>query len=81
MGPLDASVLDTNGRPSSGLITNLVANGQELLNESDAAAGWTWMVHSSVTGDNFAVVDGWVDDEFDTQRRRGRLPTLRTTFS
>lgn len=27
------------------------------------------------------VVSGWVDDAFDTQRRRGPRPTTRTTFS
>jgi len=29
---------------------------------------------------NYPVANGWVDDEFDTQRRRGRLPVVRTVF-
>lgn len=38
-----------------------------------------WVVHSATRGVNFPVTDCWVDDEWDTQRRRGTRPTLRRT--
>lgn len=57
---------------------------EALLLASDAAANWTWVVVSSVGGDNVfletPVTNGWVDDAFDIQRRRGPAPTARTTF-
>src|SRR5687768_4201925 len=47
-----------------------------------------WAVHSPTTlagganlGDSFHdVASGWVDDAWDTQRRRGPAPTARVTF-
>jgi hypothetical protein len=80
VGPLNSVAMSTTGRPTTSAINTMVAAGQELLDESDAAATWSWQVWSASTGDSFPVVNGWVDDEFDTQRRRGRLATTRTTF-
>lgn len=80
-GPNRLPSLGTNGRPTSALVTALVGIGQNILDASDAAADYTWTVYSSSTGDSFPVANGWVDDEFDIQRRRGRLAQARTTFS
>jgi hypothetical protein len=51
--------------------------GAWLVSQSDAT--WTWIVHSSLAGDA-TVVGGWVDDTFDTQRRRGLAGQVRTLF-
>jgi hypothetical protein len=80
-GPFRTSGLNTQGRPAAGLITSLVNAGDALLAASDAAANWQWVIWSPTTGLEVGVANGWVDDEFDTQRRRGRVPTARTTFS
>lgn len=79
-GCFDASSIDSSGRPGATLMAQLDGFGTDLLAASTAAPNWAWVVHSSVTGDNFPVVNGWVDNEFDTQRRRGRLATSRATF-
>jgi hypothetical protein len=42
---------------------------------------WTWIVVSEVAGLNDVIVtNGWVDNAFDIQRRRGVTPTSRSTF-
>jgi hypothetical protein len=81
---VDISGIDTAGRPSATAIAAAVAWGQSLLDYSDATANVTWVVASSygVPGEfDTVVTNGWVDNEFDTQRRRGRDATARTTFS
>ena len=79
-GPFHSAVLGTGGRPSSTLITALVAAGTALLTASDTASDWAWIVYSPTSGQGYPVVAGWVDNEFDIQRRRGGKPTTRTTF-
>jgi len=80
IGPLRASTIDGNGRPAVANITQLRNAGEALRVASAAAAAWDWVVWSTVMQEPAPVVNGWVDDEFDTQRRRGRVPTVRTVF-
>lgn len=77
-GPL-AGVAETSGRPTSTLINNVAAFGQALLSESNIS-DWTWVVYSGVNNSAADVQSGWVDNSFDTQRRRGVEWTARTTF-
>lgn len=79
-GPLGISA-NSDGVPAAGFVTGLVAGGDQLLTASQAASSWEWVVRSSVTGTTIPVDNGWVDNAFDTQRRRGRKPLTRTTFS
>lgn len=76
-----ASAGGTDGRPAAGTITTAVGLGQALLTASDSAGTWTWMTFSTVAPGYATVTDGWVDNEWDTQRRRGRKATSRTTFT
>lgn len=90
-GPLGAAEITTTGgyvRPSAALMTAWALFGENLLNASDAAVDWSWQVYSPTTDatgtlqDAFApVTNGWVDNSFDTQRRRGGKPTARTLFT
>lgn len=80
-GPLRIERIDTDGRPNATQMATLDAFGTDLLAASVAAAGWNWTVHSSVLGVGDAIItNGWVDNEFDTQRRRGRVATARSLF-
>lgn len=82
LGPFSkASVIDTTGRPQGSVRTNIASAADALLAASDSSALWTWCVRSETTGAMAAVTNGWVDDAFDIQRRRGVAPTTRTTFS
>lgn len=84
IGPLATGTIDTTGRPTSTAVT-AIANGADILLEASKAAGWDWVVYSPTQAsqglvDSFPIESGWVDNEFDTQRRRGRRSTARTTF-
>lgn len=85
VGRLDKDC-STSGRPSSALVTNLKSAGAALLAASDAAPDWSWHVYSPTQQQtsggwlSTAVENGWVDNAFDTQRRRGLAPTSRTLW-
>ena len=79
--PMNGNAVDTTtGRPAAAAVTAAVACGDNLLTAA-AAGTWDWAVYSTVNGAGVAVTNGWVDNEFDTQRRRGRLPSFRTAFN
>ena len=64
--------------PSSQRTT--IANAAIALGTSMAADNWVWVVYSRVLGSTANVSNGWIDDEIDTQRRRGRGATTRTLW-
>lgn len=68
------------GRPSSVVIDDVAAAYTEFLANSDDAANVDWVVWSPTAEASFGVSTGWVDDAWDTQRRRGFSATTRTTF-
>lgn len=45
-----------------------------------AAFSWQWNVLSRTAGLGFEVYSGWVDNAFDTQRRRGQAATSRSLW-
>lgn len=89
IGPLDLTALDsafTDGpRPDPEMVTGFAAAAERLISDSTAGVGSggtpaPWSVWSRADGELVEIVGGWVDDEFDTQRRRGLRPTSRTTY-
>lgn len=72
---------DASGRPDSFVVDAVVAFGQGLLDASVAATTWKWVQHSTVDNTYNIVAQGFCDNEWDTQRRRGRRRTSRTTFT
>jgi hypothetical protein len=81
---LGGSVIDGVGRPSTAVINAAVAWGQGLLDFSQTGGNPTWVVNSTFGAPlefTTTITNGWVDNEFDTQRRRGRAATARTTFA
>lgn len=81
LGPLTGSVCDTLGRPTSAFITAIQKSAQALKAASIAATSWDWVVYSPFNNAFYDVHDGWIDNAFDTQRRRGLDPTTRSTFT
>lgn len=86
IGPLASSLMVTASPPQA-LIDNLTGAGQALLDASGAAP-WSWVVWSQKQSDDPQgltfpdqdVVGGWVDNAWDTQRRRGVAATGRNLF-
>ncbi len=81
IGPLEVSAgfqQSSDVRPTLSLRVAIAGAASVLVGQSDAVA--TWVVHSVVAASNATVVAGYVDDAFDTQRRRGTGATQRTAF-
>jgi hypothetical protein len=80
IGPLGSSSIISEGdaRPTGELKGDLVQAAQVL--RGNTALGVEWVVRSDTTGATAPVTDGWVDNAFDTQRRRGNRATQRNVF-
>lgn len=82
LGPLGVGASTETGnvaRPNTAFVSDINAAAQTLAQANDADA--QWVVYSSVLSTGFEVQSGWVDDRFDTQRRRLRAATSRVTWT
>jgi hypothetical protein len=57
-----------------------IADAAETLATNLVGHSWVWSVYSRVNASAVPVTNGWIDNEFDTQRRRGVASTARTTW-
>lgn len=83
VGPLNddtGSVVGSYLRPSPTFRALLAASTKALV-EGLADDGWIFSVWSRRDNTLFPVVRGWVNDEYDTQRRRGPEVTTRDTWA
>lgn len=80
-GPIRA-VGSAGGRPTAPLIAALALAGTTFKSNVAAITGGThnWTVWSHADQLGVVITNGWVDNAFDTQRRRGVGVTSRTTF-
>lgn len=82
LGPLNAGSMvspsDAPARPSGSFRTAIGLSMKELASANTLGA--RWVVHSRAGNLNNEVVRGWVDDAWDTQRRRGVAATGRYTW-
>lgn len=81
LGPFASIANGTDGRPVDNLVRTVVSQGRKLAAASDASVTWEWVIYSPTLGTSIAVDNGWVDNAWDTQRRRGKAPTARTLFT
>lgn len=80
LGPFNGGVIGTDGRLVTGFLTAMTDAAEALLTASQASTTWKWSTHSQVLGTGAEVSNGWMDNEPDTQRRRGRTATARVVF-
>lgn len=71
------SVTDLPG-PTPALVNNLAAAAVDLSTSNDGTMNW--VVHSKTYGTFTEVVNGWVDNAWDNQRRRGNDATARSVW-
>lgn len=79
LGPLTTDTLDALTdyvRPSGGLREAMATAAADTANQL-VTVGAPWQVFSRVDDAIRPVIGGWVDNEWDTQRRRGREATSR----
>lgn len=81
LGPFAASANSSAGRPVDDLVATMLFAGKQLQKESDASVRWQWRVYSPTDNESYPTRNGWVDNAWDTQRRRGLTYTQRGSFS
>ena len=81
LGPMKSTGFEADGRLAAALMTVVRNAADALLDASKASATWKWSTHSRVLATGDEVLSGWIDNEPDTQRRRGREATSRLTFN
>lgn len=82
VGPLTQACLGDDGRPATTARDTIAEATEGLVNALlDYEDGIRQLVvYSRVDNQASNVTQGWVDNEFDTQRRRGRRATARTRW-
>lgn len=83
IGPLRVAAFDGTSYPviATPLRQLLISASQKLRQDVLDDVGALWVVRSSTTGDVTTISNGWVDDDPDTQRRRGTRASARYTWS
>lgn len=81
LGPYSTTA-NSSGRPSSTVITNVTTAAATLKSNILALGDDTvWSVWSVADQTGVPIDNGWVDNVWDTQRRRGVEETSRTTWA
>ena len=80
VGPLNGASSAGSNRPVADLQAALLYGTQQLHDDA-AAANAPWVVYSRVNDTTALITDTWVDNSFDTQRRRGVAATSRATLA
>jgi len=82
IGPLKNSNVSSTDMNLDTTVTDALRDaGQALVNASNASADYTWCVYSAADDALVPVHNGWVDNAFDIQRRRGLTASQRDVFS
>jgi hypothetical protein len=84
LGPLVQEAGTIQGglqRPAVDLRTDLGLAFKAMANNITSLTTGDLSIWSRADAATYAVVAGYVDDAWDTQRRRGLSPTLRTSFT
>lgn len=92
LGPITVTAYESvasHSRPLASVRNTIATAASALMSTPQPVTGsMTWAVYSPTLDavgsidDAFNDVDnGWIDNAWDTQRRRGAAPTSRTTFS
>lgn len=70
-GPLNSGAMGTTGYLAASLLTAAQTACTAFLLASTTASDWAWVVYSPSSAQAFPVVEGFIDDAPDIQRRRG----------
>jgi hypothetical protein len=80
IGGLSTTAAEDDGRPRALMLASMASNARDMLAAADSSLSWEWVVYSPTNQEQYPIDNGWVDDSFDTQRRRGRAPTSRVIW-
>lgn len=80
MGPLNHQAIDSaaaGNLPGATFREALLDFGEDLQAVIEAGSLYSWTVHSRIANQHVRVDNLWVDNAWDTQRRRGNAPSSR----
>lgn len=80
LGPLRVPGSGSFVSPPSGMISDVTKQFAEMKAASDASTDYQWRIWSPTDGASVLIDNGWVDNAWDTQRRRGPRATSRTRW-
>ena len=80
IGPLKDSTVSTSGFVQTANINALNQAMEDLESFMRTSTAVRWIAYSPTEDNGDFVTNGWVDNAFDTQRRRGRKATVRTVW-
>jgi len=78
LGPLGGSIPPSDQLRPTATYRNIILDFGTGLAQIGFASNTTWMLYSRVDQVAAKIESMWVDDAWDTQRRRGLSPTTRT---
>lgn len=85
LGPFNVNALTEDANTLEGIPTtslrNAVAGACDNLASLSPSSNLKWVVASKADDDTYVVEAGYVDNRFDTQRRRGQEANARTPWS
>jgi len=84
LGPLNINAMtavnsEQQARPNANVIAAMIEAATRMQFQANLVGDMAWMVYSQKLGTAHAIKHIWVDNEFDTQRRRGAVATFRST--
>lgn len=78
LGPWRSQTVGSTGAPDTTFITDISRQAKALHDAAEASVTWDWVVYSP-TDDTHHLIDHlWIDNAWDTQRRRGIAPSTRS---
>jgi hypothetical protein len=81
LGPFSTAANSATGRPSDNLVATMLFAGKQMILEATASVRWTWVAYSPTADEANQITNGWVDNAWDTQRRRGLYYSQRGTYT
>lgn len=81
IGPLNQATDETgagNDSHPTAAVLNSIAGAAARLADAAVSAGCSWQVLSRMAGNITEITHGFIDNAWDTQRRRGIAPSTRT---
>lgn len=75
-----ADGVTATGRPKTALYEDIAGAAKEMKAAADASLAWSWKGWSPKDNENWDIAEIWVDNAWDTQRRRGWKASTRKTY-
>ena len=80
LGPFQGNAVEVTGKIKNSVVDDIATAAQTFYQAVDAGGNAEAVVYSQVDGVGRPIVQTWVDNEWDIQRRRGGIATYRNTL-